>query len=104
MAQKPEDDFTLPKMTQVELNEVIRKHVMFMTAKPGGGRAVVKDKDLSGLTFSGQNLAQSDFSGCILAGAVRQSIGEDKPTDHADSKSSEMLKVLVDTREPPWAS
>ena len=63
MAQKQEDDFTLPKITQAELNEVIRKHGMFMTAKPGGGRAVVKDKDLTGLSFVGQNLSQSDFTG-----------------------------------------
>lgn len=62
-----EENFDLPKLTQAELNVIIRKHVMFMTGKSGGARAVIRDKDLSGLTFLGQNLSQSDFTGCIMA-------------------------------------
>lgn len=64
-----EEDFTIQKLTQAELNEVIRKHQMFLTAKPGGARAVVRDRDLTGLSFVGQNLSQSDFTGCILTHA-----------------------------------
>lgn len=65
-----EKNFKLEKMTQAEINEVIRRHVMFLSAIPGGARAVVRDRDLSGLNFTGQNLAQSDFTGCILRGAI----------------------------------
>lgn len=64
---KEEEDFVLKPMTQAELNEIIRKHQNFLTAKPGGARAVVRDRDLTGLSFIGQNLSQSDFTGCIMA-------------------------------------
>jgi uncharacterized protein YjbI with pentapeptide repeats len=60
------EDFTLKTMTQAEINEIIRKHQMFLTARPGGARAVVRDRDLTGLSFLGQNLSQSDFTGCIM--------------------------------------
>lgn len=61
------DDIQYPKLTQAELNDIIRKHQMFLTARPGGGRAVVRDKDLSNLSFAGQNLSQADFTGCIMS-------------------------------------
>ena len=66
MVHAPEDGTKLEKITQAELNEVIRKHNMFLTGKPGGRRALIRDKDLSGLTFMGQNLSQSDFTGSLL--------------------------------------
>lgn len=66
----PPVDFTLEKVTQAEINEIIRKHLMFLSAKPGGARAVIRDRDLSGLNFTGQNLAQSDFTGCIMQHTV----------------------------------
>ena len=69
MSQDDGNTEELETISQAELNGIIRKHIMFLTAKPGGRRAVVRDKDLSNLTFSGQNLSQSDFTGCILAGA-----------------------------------
>jgi uncharacterized protein YjbI with pentapeptide repeats len=59
----------LPKMTQAELDDVIRKHLMFTSGRAGGARAVVRDKDLSNLTFRGENLSQSDFTGCLLKNA-----------------------------------
>ena len=62
--------FKLERVTQAEINEIIRKHLMFLSAKPGGARAVVRDRDLSGLNFTGQNLSQSDFTGSILRGAI----------------------------------
>src|ERR1039457_6179330 len=69
MAQVSEDGDKLEKVTQAELNEIIRRHNMFLTARPGGARAVIKDKDLSGLSFMGQNLSQADLTGCIFIGA-----------------------------------
>lgn len=65
----PDDNFELKQMTQAELNDIIRKHQMFLAARPGGARAVVRDRNLSRLSFAGQNLSQSDFTGCIMAGA-----------------------------------
>jgi len=69
MAAASEDEIKLEKVSQAELNEIIRKHNMFLTGRPGGRRAVLKDKDLSGLSFLGQNFSQSDLTGCILAGS-----------------------------------
>jgi uncharacterized protein YjbI with pentapeptide repeats len=66
---KDDSNFQLPRITQAELNEIIRKHQNFLTARPNGARAVVRDKDLSRLSFIGQNLSQSDFTGCIMAHA-----------------------------------
>lgn len=60
-------EFALPKLTQAELNDIIRKHQMFLTGRPGGARAVLRDHDLSQLSFVGQNLSQSDFTGCIMS-------------------------------------
>ncbi|MDE1150928.1 MAG: pentapeptide repeat-containing protein [Micavibrio sp.] len=60
---------SLTRMMQAELNEIIRKHQMFLTAKPGGARAVIRDRDLTDLSFIGQNLSQSDFTGCIMRDA-----------------------------------
>lgn len=65
---KTQENSALPVIKQAELNEIIRKHQMFLTAKPGGARAVIRDRDLTGLSFMGQNLSQSDFTGCIMEG------------------------------------
>ncbi|TVQ83110.1 MAG: pentapeptide repeat-containing protein [Micavibrio sp.] len=54
------------KMLQRELSEIIKKHGMFMDGRPGGARAVIRDRDLSGLSFVEARLSQSDFTGCIL--------------------------------------
>ncbi len=56
------------KMEQKELNELIKKHDMFMNGRPGGARAVIRDRDLSGLSFEKAKLSQSDFTGCIMRG------------------------------------
>tara|TARA_R110002124_G_scaffold251771_5_gene417036 strand:- start:1814 stop:3058 length:1245 start_codon:yes stop_codon:yes gene_type:complete len=55
-------------MEQKELNELIKKHDMFMNGRPGGARAVIRDRDLSGLSFEKAKLSQSDFTGCIMRG------------------------------------
>ncbi len=96
------EDNALPKMMQAELNEVIRKHVMFMTAKPGGARAVVRDKDLSGLSFLNQQLSQSDFSGCNFTEADLSNANFESATlfgcDFTDAKMDKTRMVRADLR------
>ena len=55
-------------ITQQELTDIVLKHDMFMTGKPGGRRALLRDIDISGLSLMGKNLSQSDFTGCTFAG------------------------------------
>lgn len=62
-------EFDLPKLSQAALNDITRKHQMFLTGRPGGARAVLRDHDLTGLSLVGQNLSQSDFTGCIMVKA-----------------------------------
>ena len=59
----------LQKLTQSELDEIIRKHMRFISGIRGGARAVVKFKDLSGLHFRKGDLSQADFTGSILINA-----------------------------------
>ena len=40
MAPVKEDDYQLPRITQAELNEIIRKHQNFLTARANGARSV----------------------------------------------------------------
>ena len=60
------DEFELDVITQEELVEIHKKHVMFLTGKPGGARAVIKDKDFSELNFEGARFEQADFTGCVF--------------------------------------
>ncbi|MCK5554673.1 MAG: pentapeptide repeat-containing protein, partial [Alphaproteobacteria bacterium] len=102
MAEKPIEDNILQKMTQAELNEVIRKHNNFMIAKPGGARAVVKDRDLSGLSFMGKNLSQSDFTGCIMENTDLTNSNFESATlfgcDFTNSKLNNASMVRADMR------
>lgn len=59
----------MKKITQAQLNEVIKLHRMFLMGTSGGIRAVLKFHDLSDLDFSKANLANADLSGSILNGA-----------------------------------
>ena len=58
------------KITQSELDDVIKKHVIFGTGRRGGARAVLKFKDLSGLYFHGADLSGADFTGSDLSRAL----------------------------------
>jgi uncharacterized protein YjbI with pentapeptide repeats len=58
----------LQKLTQSELDEIIRKHLKFISGIRGGARAIIKFKDISGLTFRKADLSQSDFTGSVLVG------------------------------------
>ncbi|MCK5554883.1 MAG: pentapeptide repeat-containing protein, partial [Alphaproteobacteria bacterium] len=96
------EDTEFQKMTQAELDEVIRKHNNFMTARPGGARAVVKDKDLSGLSFAGKDLSQSDFTGCIMENADLTNSNFESATlfgcDFTNSKLNNARMVRADMR------
>lgn len=56
-------------VTQEDLEQIIVKHGMFMNGRPGGARALLKFKDLSGLNFKGGDLSGADFTASILRGA-----------------------------------
>lgn len=96
------DDYQLAKISQAELNEIIRKHLMFLTAKPGGARALVRDRDVSGLSFVGQNLSQSDFTGCIMIGCDLTNANFESATlfgcDFTNAKMTNTRLVRADMR------
>lgn len=60
------ENYVLDAVTQEELVEIHKRHVMFLTGKPGGSRAVIKDKDFSALNFEGARFEQADFTGCVF--------------------------------------
>lgn len=64
-----EDAQGIEIIEQWQLDDIIKKHSHFLIGKPGGARAVVKDKNLAGLNFVKKNLAQADFSGSIMSGS-----------------------------------
>ena len=60
---------SLERLTQEELDAVLKRHQMYRTAKMGGARAVLSFFDLSGLDFSGQDLTDADLTGARLTNA-----------------------------------
>lgn len=56
-------------MSQNELDVVIKKHKMYLEGDTGGARAVVKFRNLSGLTLKGKNLSHADFTGSCFIGS-----------------------------------
>ncbi|MBI4031766.1 MAG: pentapeptide repeat-containing protein [Proteobacteria bacterium] len=60
---------TLEKISQRQLDDIIKNHGVFLKGIRGGARAVVKFKDLTGLNFKGADLSQADFTGSVLADA-----------------------------------
>lgn len=60
---------THEKVSQRQLDDIIKNHGIFLKGIRGGARAVLKFKDLSGLNFKGADLSQADFTGSILADA-----------------------------------
>ena len=59
----------LERLSQAELDEVLRRHEMYRKARMGGARAVLSFFDMSGLDLSGRDLTDADLAGSILAGA-----------------------------------
>ena len=69
-AQAPGNKNPLEMVTQIELDEIIKKHITFLKGIRGGSRAVLKFKDMSSLNFRGADLSQADFTGSILRDAI----------------------------------
>jgi uncharacterized protein YjbI with pentapeptide repeats len=59
----------LETVSQKELDDIIMRHMRFSAGIPGGARAVLKFKDMSGLKFNQADLSQADFTGSKLFGA-----------------------------------
>ena len=59
----------LPPVTQDELNDILKRHTMFLRGKIGGQRAVLHYKDLSNLNFHNHDISQADFTGSMLVEA-----------------------------------
>jgi uncharacterized protein YjbI with pentapeptide repeats len=56
-------------MTQEEVNDVVRKHGLWLEEKEGGKRAIFVEKSLKRLDFRGANLASAHFYKSDLTGA-----------------------------------
>lgn len=63
---KPGD---LKKLSQKDLDEVIKLHKDFVEGRRGGNRAILKFLDLSALDFLSADLSQADFTGSKLINA-----------------------------------
>src|SRR3990167_6066522 len=56
------------RLTQHDLDIICAKHDRLWSAKMGGARAVFTFCDLSGLSLTGRNLCDADFTGAIMVG------------------------------------
>ena len=59
----------MKKLTQKEVNEIIKKHQMWLNNEEGGKQAKFSDMNLNGLDLSNSNLEDAYFSGTDLVGA-----------------------------------
>jgi uncharacterized protein YjbI with pentapeptide repeats len=62
----PHRRISFSKLTQKQATAAAARHEMLYAGRMGGARAVFAFCDLSGLDFSGRNLADADFTGAIL--------------------------------------
>jgi uncharacterized protein YjbI with pentapeptide repeats len=58
----------LARLTQAELDEVLRHHTLFRQSRPGGRRAVLTGYDLSGLRLACCDLSHADLTGSSFYG------------------------------------
>ncbi len=65
----PSDSDTLESLSQDELDEIARKHEMFLKGIKGGARAIIKFKNLNGLDLSQRDFSQGDFTGSFFVRA-----------------------------------
>jgi uncharacterized protein YjbI with pentapeptide repeats len=56
----------MEKLTQDQLDALVKLHERFLEGRIGGRRATLKRVDLSGLSLARTNLRQADFSGCMM--------------------------------------
>lgn len=54
------------RLTQSELDSLVRLHKRFLEGRMGGRRAHLRGVDLSGLSLNGQDLRQATFVGCLM--------------------------------------
>ncbi len=71
-AEAPFDKTGLEKISQQELDGIIKKHKTFLKGIRGGARCVLQYKDLSGLDFRKSDLSQADFTGSVMREARLQ--------------------------------
>ncbi|MDE6787812.1 MAG: pentapeptide repeat-containing protein, partial [Ruminococcus sp.] len=57
------------KMTGTELNEILRKHKLWLNNEDGGECAILIGEDLRSADFMFSDLRGADFSGADLRGA-----------------------------------
>lgn len=57
------------KMTQEELNEILRKHKLWLDGKKGGERADLTEANLTGLDLTKADLTWANFTGADLSRA-----------------------------------
>ena len=54
---------------QREIDEIIKRNELYQAARPGGQRAVLSYRDLTGLNLAGRNLADADLTAAYLCDA-----------------------------------
>ncbi|MFM8678388.1 MAG: pentapeptide repeat-containing protein [Alphaproteobacteria bacterium] len=64
----PASAATHERISQGDLDQVIKQHEMFFDKRPGGKRAQLGKRDLSGLRMARRDLREIDLSGAILVG------------------------------------
>ena len=62
------DSFFMSHLSQDDLNQIIQQHQLYTQGKNGGTRAIIKFKNLSGLSLAGQDLSHADFTGSCFIG------------------------------------
>lgn len=58
----------MEQITQAELEDLLKKHKLFIDGYRGGARCVLKFMDLSNLNFKSANLRDADFTGSRMNG------------------------------------
>lgn len=61
-------EIAMVHLSQDELDQIMRMHALYLKGHHGGARAVIKFRNLSGLSFRGQDLSHADFTGSCLIG------------------------------------
>ncbi|HWU81140.1 MAG TPA: pentapeptide repeat-containing protein, partial [Caulobacter sp.] len=56
------------RLTQYDVDVICAKHDRLWSARMGGARAVFAFCDLSGLSMTGRNLCDADFTGAMMVG------------------------------------
>ena len=60
------DPSELSPLSQEELDDIVKRHMMFLKGQNGGARAVLQYRNLSNLDFNGNDLSQGEFTGSLF--------------------------------------